>query len=440
MTPLAVEATPAPAPAPAPTAPAAVGRTHSRTITASHRHEALATLRLVLVSRALIWIVGCTAVMVLGTSAADIHAFDPHGVSTSLGPVGNVLAAPAVRWDAIWYLQIAHHGYTSARDAGFFPLYPLLVRAVSMLTVSTVLAGILVSVAALCAGLEFVRRLTTLELGERAAGPAIALMAFAPLAVYLSAVYTEALFVALSAATFYAARRGRWALVGIAGGLAALSRVGGVVLIVPVLILFFYGPRSDRPPGPVTAWWKPRYGITAAMWWTLLIPGAVGLFSLYLAFRGLGATATVHAQQLYWSHQVVLPFTGVWDGAKAAWHQASLSVHGIQAPSGSADAILQLVVLAATIAGLVGVFRRLPAAYGAYVTIAALQVLSVPTVGDPLKGFDRYASMWFPLFMWAGAWAVEHRAERRVLAVSALLLVVFTVQFATWSVVGSSSF
>jgi hypothetical protein len=434
MTPVAVEAPPAPPSA------AAVGRTRSRALTAWRHHEALATVRLVLVSRILIWVVGCTAVMVLGTSAANVHAFDPHGISTSLGPVGNVLAAPAVRWDAIWYLQIAHHGYTSAHDAGFFPLYPLLVRAVSLITASTVLAGVLVSLVALCAGLEFVRRLTTLELGEREAGVAIALMAFAPLAVYLSAVYTEALFVALSAATFYAARRSRWALTGIAGGLAALSRVGGLVLIVPVLILFFYGPRSDLAPRPVSAWFKPRYRLTAAAGWALLIPGAVGLFSLYLALRGLGATATVHAQQLYWSHQVVLPITGVWDGVKAAWHEASLSVHGISAPRGSADALLQLVVLAATIGGVVGVFRRLPVAYGAYVTMAALQVLSVPTTGDPLKGFDRYASMWFPLFMWAGAWAVEHRAERRVVAVSALLLVVLTAQFATWSVVGSSSF
>jgi hypothetical protein len=58
-------------------------------------------------------------------------------------------------------------------------------------------------------------------------------------------------------------------------------------------------------------------------------------------------------------------------------------------------------------------------------------------VGDPLRGLDRYASMMFPLFMWLGAWAHERRVESPLVAVSALLLAGFTVQFATWHLVGS---
>jgi hypothetical protein len=45
--------------------------------------------------------------------------------------------------------------------------------------------------------------------------------------------------------------------------------------------------------------------------------------------------------------------------------------------------------------------------------------------------------MMFPLFMWLGAWAHERGVERGLLIVSAVLLAGFTVQFATWHLVGS---
>ncbi len=64
-------------------------------------------------------------------------AFDPPGVTRGFGWLGDLLAAPAARWDSAWYLVIAHYGYrpelgsyTSARDA-FFPLYPLGLHALS---------------------------------------------------------------------------------------------------------------------------------------------------------------------------------------------------------------------------------------------------------------------------------------------------------------------
>ncbi|RDJ93342.1 hypothetical protein B4Q13_22535, partial [Lacticaseibacillus rhamnosus] len=69
-----------------------------------------------------------------------------------------------------------------------------------------------------------VRRLTVLELGEATADLTVRLLAFGPMAVFLSAIYTESVFLALSSGAFYAGRRGRWASAGILGGLAATSR------------------------------------------------------------------------------------------------------------------------------------------------------------------------------------------------------------------------
>lgn len=398
------------------------------------------TWRWFALSRLLIWFVGCSAVAALGTATLNLHQYDPAGISTSFGQVGNVLAAPAVRWDAIWYLQIAEHGYRTSQDAGFLPLYPLLIRVGSMFTGSPAIAGVLISLTALFAGLEIIRRLTALELGTRVAGTTVKLIAFGPLALFMSAVYTESLFVMLSAGTFYAARRGRWWMAGVLGGLAALSRIGGSLLLVPVVMLFFYGPRADLKPQLTGAWFKPRYRISPEVLWAALIPVASALFSGYLALRGLGAEATLRAQQTYWAHRIGLPVTAVWQGAQAAWHELGQAITGVSVPFSQSDSVLQFSALVVAVIVLIGVFRRLPIAYGAYVALGLLQALAAPTIGDPLRGLDRYSSMRFPLFMCAAAWAVERGAERKLLVISVLLLAFFTIQFATWQWVGSAVF
>jgi hypothetical protein len=384
-------------------------------------------------SRLLVWLVGMLAFMVLGPVSSVARTFDPSGLSLSFGRLGNILAAPAVRWDAIWYLRIAHDGYRTASESRFFPLYPLVTRVGSWITGSTVIAGVLISLAALFVALELIRRLTELEFGAAPARATTALIAFGPMALFLSAVYSEALFLALSAAAFYGARRGRWAWAGVFGALAGMTRIGGFLLFAPLLLLYYYGPRSDADATAIRSWWKPRYRARADLLWLVLVPVAAALVPAYMTLRGLGPNATLAAQEKYSDHAIVFPLVTAWNGAVAAWHQL-LSFH---AGTYSGQELLQLAALVVGCVALVGVFRRLPVAYGVYVGLDFLLHLSTPTMSDPLLGFDRYASLRFPLFMWLGAWACERRRVRPLLAVSIALLVFFTVQFSTWHWVGT---
>lgn len=424
----------------APTAPLPRPASRSRAPELAHGESArvaaasgTSTWRAFWCSRLLVWLTGCLAVLLLGTTSAG----DSTGISSSFGPVGNVLAAPAVRWDADWYLQIASHGYSTAREAAFFPLYPLVMRAVSLVTGSLAAAGVLVSFAGCFAGLVILRRLAELELGPRVAAAAVELLAFGPVALFLSAVYTEGLFLGLSTGTLYAARRGRWATAGVLGGLSALTRVTGAVLVIPVLLMFFYGPRTDRAPGTQGSGWRPRYRARPAVLWALLIPAAAAAFSGYLALRGFGAAGTVDAQQHFSGHQLVLPFVGLWDGVLAAWHQLGFEVAGVETNTFLEQSLFQLGALVLALAALAATLRRLPIAYGAYALFGLLLVLCAPTAWDPLRGLARYATVLFPLYMGAAAWAVQRGVMRRVVIASAALLCLLTVQFATWHMVGA---
>jgi hypothetical protein len=404
---------------------------------ASDRAELGAAWSAVWRSRLLIWLAGCASVGVLGTAADMVKRFDSSGISTSLGSVGNVLAAPAVRGDAIWYLRIAHSGYYTAAATRFFPLYSVLVRAGSWLTASPVIAGVAISVAALFVTLVVVHRLTVLELGARTADMTIELIAFGPLALFLSAVYTESLFLALSAGTFYAARRGRWATAGALGGLAALTRVTGILLALPVMLLFLYGPRADVAPDRPMRRLIPRYRLTPAVLWVALIPAGTAVFSAYLALRGYGPLAFLHAQTRFSDHVTTFPLLTVWYGAQSAWQQLRIGFGGAVGLVTPTQSVVGILALAVAAVALCGVFRRLPLAYGAYILVGLLIPLSSPTVADPLKGLARYETVLFPLYMAAAAWAVERGIRRPLLIGCGALLIFFTAQFATWHIVGS---
>jgi hypothetical protein len=421
-------------------------------------------------SRLLVWVIGVGTVLALGFGPTR-KAFDPPGVTRGFGWLGNLLAAPAARWDAAWYLVIARYGYrpdlgvyTSSRTA-FFPLYPLGLRAIAWLGVPPVLAGVLLSVAALALALYGIHRLTTLELsrsalaGDRvadAARLAVLLTAFAPMAFFFSAVYSESLYLALSVGLFWSARHGRWMWVGVLGALAGATRSTGLVLILPALVIYLYGPREDRPPDrstdSTTAWrsrlWVPaavipRYRPRRDALWLGLLPAGVVLYGVYLALAGGSALAPLHAQEV-WSRHFAGPYVGVWDGLKAAFEGArqllSFQHRHVYFPTGADSPfvgaghnLMLFAFLAAAVPAVVGVVRRLPLAYGAYVIAALALPLSYPVSSQPLMSLPRFLLVLFPLGIWLAAWLAERpRLQRPALAASGLLMAFFLAQFATW--------
>src|SRR6266550_588706 len=123
---------------------------------------------------------------------ANIAHFPADGPHLSL--IFNTFA----QWDSGWFIRIADHGYDVKQSSAFFPLYPLVVRGVAEVVRSTVIAGVLVSVAAAGVAAVAIFRIARRFVGEAVASDSVLLLALFPLAFVFTAVYSDALFAAVA--------------------------------------------------------------------------------------------------------------------------------------------------------------------------------------------------------------------------------------------------
>jgi hypothetical protein len=213
------------------------------------------------------------------------------------------------------------------------------------------------------------------------------------------------------------------------GGLAAATRSIGILLLVPLAWLYVTAPRR-----------RPVDGV-----WLALVPIGLGAYLAYLGASGIDALSPFHAQD-QWLRHFAGPWGGVWDGTKAAFEGARQLLSGSRSPvyfkpaggdpfQVAGQNLMLFAFLVLGLVALVGVFRRLPFAYGLYVAVALLVPLSYPVSAQPLMSLPRFLAVLFPLHLWAAAWAQERGHLPALLAGGAVLLGLFTAQFAIWSFV-----
>jgi hypothetical protein len=218
------------------------------------------------------------------------------------------------------------------------------------------------------------------------------------------------------------------------------------VLALPAVMIYLYGPREDRPADfvrSVGTRLRPRYRLRGDALWLALLPLGLILYLAWLGFSGGDPLAPFHAQDV-WGRHFAGPYLGIWDGVQAAFDGArqllSFQRHHLYLPAASGSPfvaaghnLLLLAFLIAALAAVLGVLRRLPLAYGAYVIAALALPLSYPVSAQPLMSLPRFLMVLFPLFIWFALWLADHpRAQRPVLVLSGALMAVFAAQFATW--------
>jgi hypothetical protein len=360
----------------------------------------------------------------------------------------DILLSPLAKWDALHYLAITVDGYSSHLPGltdgpirpAFFPLYPGIVRVLSGFAASqglVLIVAYVVSLACFFGALMILHRLISIEVGMQFARPALMLLAFFPAAFFFGIPYTESLFLLIAVGAFYAARTGHWTVAGVLLALASATRAPGILLVVPVALLYLYGPRDNRPPDSGRTGWWPRYSIRPDVAWLLLAPVGLIAYSVYLHFALGNATIWEQVQSNNFGRETIDPFTGAWHAVREAGRSVGHILDGSYA-EGARNEHLDILNLSAVVFALIGgigCLRMLPPAYGAWVLVSLVpSFVSQPEQG-PLYSVTRFVSVLFPLFIWLAVVCERRRATTTVIALFAAGMAVLTAEFTLWSFV-----
>ncbi|MEP6956718.1 MAG: hypothetical protein ABI883_07815 [Chthoniobacterales bacterium] len=315
------------------------------------------------------------------------------------------------RWDAVHYRLLAQFGYYAAGEERysivFFPLYPWLVRLTRVFVRDYLAAAFLVSgIASVAAGL-FLQRLTRLDDSGATARSAVWFLFIFPTSYFLHIGYTESLFLAFVLGCILAARQDRWALAGLLGACASLTRINGL-LLMPVLA--------------VEALQQLR--ATRRMDWRWLWIGAVGLgFAGYLALNYFvtGDPFTFsHIMEEHWYKK----FTPPWIGIRDVWQR----VYGVNFTEGVHEFSYIVLGFLCT----VWCWLRLRPSYAVWMTLNWVLITSTSFV----LSVPRYTLTFFPIFILLAQLASKRPlVGSLVSATSLLFLALFVSKFVqgTWA-------
>jgi hypothetical protein len=379
-------------------------------------------------SRLAIWLAALFALYAFDPSGnTDAARWDDPSVTHDLGAVTDVWA----RWDSVWFLRIAEHGYEHLSNSAtaFFPLYPAAVGLLGRVLLGHyVLAGIVVSLTTGLATFVLLYRLAEDKIGADGARRAVLYLALFPMALFLQAVYSESLYLMLTVVAFLAAERRRFLGAGLACGLALLTRPVAVALL-PALAIFAL--RSAQP----------RRNLAQLA----VAPLVFATYPLLLWAQRGDPWTFLHAEG-YWSRKVspAGPIGGAWDGLRAGWAGARQLASGshvhsywpeVQGTDPMRVAAVNLECLAAlglfTLLAIVA-WRRFGAPYGLFSALSLAIPLSMPSDRWPLLSLPRLGLGIFPLFLALAVIGGRPRVHTAIVSVSALFLGVAIVQWALW--------
>jgi len=297
-------------------------------------------------------------------------------------------------WDSFHFLRIADWGYlppgVPCCDQAFFPGYPMAIRALAPLTGGNLaLAGWLVSLVAATAAAVALWRLGELATGSAAGGRAAVLfLAVAPYGFFLSAVYSEALFLAFAVGAWWAGTTRRWWLAGLLAGCATGVRINGVFLAGGLAVMYLLQLRADRRAGGSGLPRPDALALAAPLL-------AIGAYVWHLHALTGSWNAWLEAQAKGWDRRTAWP----WQGLAAGWTSALDAASPDLVISRWADVVVAVYGIALVVVLLV--LRRWAEAVYVAPNVAVL-VCSTTLVSGP-----RYAVMWFPAYLLLAAFVTR---------------------------------
>jgi hypothetical protein len=290
--------------------------------------------------------------------------------------------------------------------------------------------GVLLSLLALPFAFYFVYNIAREGFGERAARATVLTLALFPTSFFFNAVYTESLFLALSAGSIWALQVRRDLLLACAlAAFATATRNVGIFLLVPLAYEWLRGEAGRE------------YGWGKGVACLALAPSGLLAYAAYLWSRS-GDLFLFYSAQGYWSRRPTGPSTFI----TAVFTEAYESLEGLFRPqplansvledlmgrlNGTTDAYNLLFLLFAAVLLVFGV-RVLSFSLSAYTFLLVIPAVFFGKPETPLMGFPRYVLVAFPLFIVLAVLLKNHRHLRLWLGLSAAFSLILCAEFVSW--------
>jgi Gpi18-like mannosyltransferase len=339
----------------------------------------------------------------LPTEITTERLFPYQGVSVDADP----WLAIWQRFDVNWYLAISQHGYGNVPgDVHFPPLYPLLIRLISLIFRNDFISALIISQFALYLMVKQLYDVFTEWGGEDVAKRATFFLLIFPTSFFFFSAYTEALFMAVAILCLRAIQSSRWHWAGFWLCCAILIRLQGVALLLPLT-------------------------------WGLLQTRFRNTRFVDLFFAGLGPMVAIGVYLLIRARggdPSIIPFTetNLHAWIVPPWDNLIYSVQYIFDGSAGYIDILNLSASVLFAVLLAIHWRKFPIEYGLF-SAASLVVLSMRLVDtQPLNSMIRYLLTIFPVFYLFGIFA-QNKWTNRLMFVCFLVLNLFlSAQFFLW--------
>jgi hypothetical protein len=314
--------------------------------------------------------------------------------------------------DGGWYVAVAslgyeHHlayiapGVPGQMRIAFFPLLPLLIRAVTdVTTLGGFTAGLLITAVASLFAAAGIYALVTRYASQATALAAVALWAIMPTAIFQSMIYSEALYTALAAWTLYALLESCWLTAGGLTIVAGLSRPSAIALVGVVCATCLVAIAANRGR------WRAAAGL-------LLAPCGVAGYLLWIGIR-------LHNLDAWFISQRAQGWQSSFDFGRQTLHIISGVAALHSAWPGTPYSLVALFLLGClSLALVMAMDRRTPLPVSAWTWLGIL--LTLATSG-PWVSKARFFLPYFPLLVPVAA--VLGRSRRRNQIAAAVVVVV----------------
>ena len=316
------------------------------------------------------------------------------------------------RFDTLRYIRIAQYGYEQPDAVVFYPLYPMLIRSLSVILRQPLAAALLISTISCFFLFWGFQKLFEPDLPRETVQRALLFYVAWPASFMLFAGYPDSMLTALTIWSVYAARRERWLQAGALGLLAGLTKAAGVLVIAPIVVI---------------AWRRHKLRLWRAWPAALCLLGPLA-FASYLKVTGLPSPAEAYPK--YWKTLIAPPWDTLWASLKQFWSGRMLTAEGALSPESllTFNLLMLLFITAPTFV------KKLREEHRLYALTALIFFLTKKS--DPLlQSTNRYLLSVFPAFAAWGMLVRNRFVLLTIIFVISIFNLVLLLAFFEWALV-----